>query len=202
MLLFPGGAVQTFPEQIRVSVMPGVLLDEVRVDPAQGHRLAITWTHGDLIQAIVRPGYLTAGRHCLVPEGDLSGDLLSGTVRLWVEAIVVAIGSLPGAVQIRQIVAGEDPGEPIAFDLGGVAKQAAQAQGRGRYRPSAQLPGVQSRAFGLEGVPVEIQPRLQRLTLAVVKRRVDPCWGRDRGNRVHDPTLHSLRESSGPSRDP
>ncbi len=36
-----GGAVDRLPDQVRVAVVPGVLLDHVRVDPAQGARLGV-----------------------------------------------------------------------------------------------------------------------------------------------------------------
>lgn len=181
-----------------MSVMSGVFLDEMQEDPAQCHGLAIPATNRDLIQGFVGPRDLAAGRDGVVQVGDFAADFLVRVLRQRIEAVVVPVGVVPGAVEIRGFVAGEDLGEPIPLDLREMAQQTTQAQGRGRNGLPSQLLRAEPGAFGLRGRSMEIQPHFHGTSLGVSEGRIGAFGNVERGNLVRASTLHSPPETRGP----
>lgn len=68
MLLFTGGTVQALAEQVGVSVMSGIFLDQVQEDPTQCHGVALPMADGDLIQRLMCLRDFPTGRDGVVKD--------------------------------------------------------------------------------------------------------------------------------------
>ncbi len=149
----PDGAVHQLADQVGVSVVAGVLLDHVVVDPPEGARLPLP-----------RPGVVEVqrcrgaagglalglpGSHVLVPVGVVERE----------ELTVVGPGAGPDVRCVGLIE--QRPAEPVALDLGHVTDQAMQREERGRDGTSLSRRVVESLALEEQRGPVELQPCFQ-----------------------------------------
>ncbi len=172
----PGHAVQRFPDQVGVTVVPLVLPDQVHVDHAQREHLA-AHLHGVL------------ERHVL---GGLRGERALLHVGLPPELGPGGVGPVEVLVHHRERVlhvftTGPDA-QPDPFHLGQVPDQPEQRH-RGRQRAGGELLGGQPGADVQQGGPAEVEVALQHRTVGT-HQRPHPVFRQD-GRRRRDPRRHA-----------
>src|SRR5580658_4186941 len=156
--LLPGLPVDRLPQQVRMAVVPGVLLDHVAQDPAQARRPAVgPRAPGELIEAAVGEGLSNqrAGTGCRVlPERHQLIGRLAGRGM----PFPVAVGLPVNRVEWRLPVPPEQPHrEPLVFDHRHVLEQPAQGHGRDADR-RLQAGRIDARALPPQrrALPVEV----------------------------------------------
>src|SRR6476469_2664482 len=139
-----GGSVDALAEQVRVTAVTGVLLDEVDEDLAQVDR--VRRVEADEVERL-RVGHegVAVGRLLAPASPGLRDDgvLADGTG----EVGVAVVGP---AIEVGRVLPGHDAPPPRLLDLGQVAHESEQRHRRRRHRASRELLGRQTGALQLQ----------------------------------------------------
>lgn len=138
-----GAAVEALPEQVSMSTMPGVLLDQMHDDPSHADHLSVVWhlsvevfVH-QAVEPLLGEGNLPVPRcerllHALGrPDGTIEVD----------------IGRVRTSEEMRPAVSPQDPVEPTVLDVGHVPDETQQTQAAGRDTAGGELLRGESGAF-------------------------------------------------------
>ena len=172
-----------------MTVVAGVLLDHVVVDPPQRARAAVVPAR--FVEA-------ASGRR---PPGRLALALPHRQVRLPVGVVErIQLGVLAGVADPdpRQLRLGpENAPEPVALDLGHVTHQPVQGERRRRHRSHLALRVVEPLALEEQRGPVELEPGFEHGPLGQDVGGL-PSAGVDEISD-HDRTSHPREQGLGPA---
>ena len=107
-----GDAVDRLAQQVEVTEVAGVLLDEMQQDPPQRHRLTPATPVRGVVETRPRRHVRAGPPHFLDPGGHVEGCRLRSAV------VEVAVAVVERAVEVVEVVAQQHLGEPVALHLG------------------------------------------------------------------------------------
>ena len=162
-VLYAGDAVDAFPDQVRVTVVAGVLLDHVDVNPVKADILiheAAGVGQGVTGAVLASAGDLRAPGGQGIAQGGVLGQFEAavGTMRVGLRV-----------VNWRDLFSGEHPAEPVPLHLRHVLDETGQCEAGRRHGRGGGLIIVQALALHREGRAVKVKPAFERGALVGVQ---------------------------------